>query len=59
MAGLTITQVKSPSGSSKKQLATLRTLGLGRIGRQVERPDDEVVRGQVQAVRHLVEVKDA
>jgi large subunit ribosomal protein L30 len=59
VAGLTITQVKSPSGSSKKQLATLRTLGLGRIGRQVERPDDDAVRGQIHAVRHLVEVKDA
>jgi large subunit ribosomal protein L30 len=58
MAGLTITQVKSSSGSSKKQLGTLRTLGLGRIGRQVERPDDPVVRGQLHSVRHLVEVKD-
>jgi len=59
MAGLTITQVKSANGSSKKHLDTLRTLGLGRIGRQVERPDDEVVRGQIHSVRHLLEVKDA
>jgi large subunit ribosomal protein L30 len=58
MAGLTITQVKSANGSSKKQLGTLRTLGLGRIGRQVERPDDDVVRGQVHSIRHLVEVKN-
>ncbi len=58
MATLTITQVKSPNGASKKQLDSLRTLGLGRIGRQVERPDDEVVRGLVYSVHHLVEVKD-
>jgi len=58
MAGLAITQVKSSSVSSKKQLGTLRTLGLGRIGRKVERPDDPVVRGQLHSVRHLVEVKD-
>ena len=58
MAGtLTITQVKSPNGSSKRQRATLQTLGLGRIGKQTERPDDEVVRGLVHSVRHLVEVR--
>ena len=55
---LTIVQVKSPNGSSKKQRATLQTLGLGRIGRQTQRPDDEVVRGLVHSVRHLVEVRD-
>ena len=54
---LTITQVKSPSGSSKKQLATLQTLGLGRIGKQAERPDNDVNRGLLHAVRHLIEVK--
>ena len=55
---LTIKQVRSSNGSSKRQLDTLRTLGLGRIGRQVERPDDDVVRGLVHRVRHLVEVRD-
>jgi large subunit ribosomal protein L30 len=58
MAALTITQVKSPNGASKRQRASLRTLGLGRIGKQVERPDDAVVRGLIYAVHHLVEVKD-
>ena len=58
-ASIAITQVKSPSGSSKRQLASLRTLGLGRIGRQVERPDNPVVRGLVKKVDHLVEVRDA
>jgi large subunit ribosomal protein L30 len=53
---LEIKQVKSSSGSSKKQLDSLRTLGLGRIGRQVERPDDAVVRGLVASVDHLVKV---
>jgi large subunit ribosomal protein L30 len=55
---LLIKQVRSPNGSSRKQRDTLRTLGLGRIGRQTERPDDENVRGQIAAVRHLVEVSD-
>ncbi|MBA2794056.1 MAG: 50S ribosomal protein L30 [Thermoleophilaceae bacterium] len=54
---LTITQVKSATGSSKKQRATLQSLGLGRIGKSVERPDEDVVRGQVHSVQHLLEVK--
>ena len=59
MAGkLVIRQVRSPNGSNRKQRDTLRTLGLGRIGKQTERPDDANVRGQIAAVRHLVEVSD-
>ena len=58
MASLTIKQVKSPNGATKKQRDSLRTLGLGSIGRQVERPDDDVVRGLIYSVHHLVEVKD-
>ena len=58
MATLQIKQVRSLNGASKKQRDSLRTLGLGRIGKQVERPDDDVVRGLVYSVHHLVEVKD-
>jgi large subunit ribosomal protein L30 len=58
MAGkLVITQVKSPNGSSRKQRDSLRTLGLGRIGKTAERPDDPTVRGLLSRVGHLVEVK--
>jgi large subunit ribosomal protein L30 len=56
MAKLTITQVKSSNGSSRKQHETLRTLGLGKIGRTVERDDHPTVRGLVHAVGHLVKV---
>jgi large subunit ribosomal protein L30 len=58
MAVLRITQVKSSNGSNPKQRATLRTLGLGKIGRTSEREDDPSVRGLVHAVRHLVKVSD-
>ena len=54
---LVIKQVKSPIGSTKKQRDTLQTLGLGRIGNQVERPDGDALRGLVHSVRHLVEVE--
>jgi large subunit ribosomal protein L30 len=55
---LTITQVKSSAGASRKQQDTLKTLGLGKIGRTVERDDHPTVRGLVHAVGHLVRVDD-
>ena len=54
-----VTQVKSKNGSDKRQLATLRSLGLRRIGQTVEVKDNEQIRGMVHRVRHLVEVSDA
>jgi large subunit ribosomal protein L30 len=56
MAKLVITQVKSSAGASRKQHETLKTLGLGKIGRTVEREDQPAVRGLVHAVSHLVTV---
>jgi large subunit ribosomal protein L30 len=59
MAGkLKLTQVKSANGANPRQRDTLRTLGLGRIGRSSERPDEPSVRGAVHAVRHLVKVEE-
>ena len=56
-ATLRITQQRSVNGANPKQRDTLRTLGLGRIGRTVERPDEPTVRGAIEAVRHLVKVE--
>jgi large subunit ribosomal protein L30 len=58
MAKLVITQVKSSNGSSEKQHETLRTLGLGKIGRSTEREDHPTVRGLIHSVQHLVEVNE-
>jgi large subunit ribosomal protein L30 len=58
MATLRITQVKSTNGSNPKQRDTLRTLGLGKIGRTSERDDHPTVRGLVHSVRHLVKVDE-
>jgi ribosomal protein L30 len=57
-AALQIRQVKSANGSSRKQRESLKTLGLGRIGKATERPDDPIVRGLVAKVAHLVVVDD-
>jgi len=58
MAALRITQVRSGNGSNRKQRESLRTLGLGKIGRSAERDDHPTVRGLINSVRHLVEVDD-
>jgi large subunit ribosomal protein L30 len=57
-AKLRITQYRSANGANPAQRATLRTLGLGRIGRSVERPDEPTVRGAIASVHHLVRVEE-
>ena len=58
MAELTVTQRRSRNGANKKQLDTLRSLGLRRIGHTVEVKDSEQARGMLHAVRHLIEIKE-
>jgi large subunit ribosomal protein L30 len=59
MSTLKITQVKSRNGSNQRQLDTLRSIGLRKIGQTVEQPDSPQMRGMVHAVRHLVKVEEA
>ncbi len=58
MAKLTVTQRRSSNGCDKRQLDTLRSLGLRKIGHAVEVEDCAPARGMIHAVRHLVEVKE-
>jgi large subunit ribosomal protein L30 len=58
MATLKITQYKSANGANPQQRDTLRTLGLGKIGRTTERPDEPTVRGAVYRVQHLVRIEE-
>jgi large subunit ribosomal protein L30 len=58
VSAVKISQVKSTNGTDPKQKATLQALGLGRIGRSVERQDSPQLRGQLRVVSHLVEVGD-
>jgi large subunit ribosomal protein L30 len=58
MATLTVTQRRSKNGANRKQLDTLRSLGLRRIGHSVEVTDNDQARGMVHAVRHLVDVEE-
>jgi len=58
MAELSVTQLRSKNGANVKQLDTLRSLGLRRIGHTVAVKDSAQARGMLHAVRHLVEVKE-
>ena len=59
MSAITVTQRKSRNGADKSQLATLRSLGLRRIGHTVEVTDNPQIRGMLHKVRHLVEVQES
>jgi large subunit ribosomal protein L30 len=56
VSGIKIEQVKSTAGTNPSQKATLTALGLGRIGKAVERKDSPQLQGQLRVVSHLVEV---
>ena len=55
---LKITLVKSPIGAITKQRATVEALGLKKLQKTVELPDNAAVRGMIQNVRHLVKVEE-
>jgi large subunit ribosomal protein L30 len=54
---LKITQIRSQIGQTERHRGTLRALGLGKIGRTVERPASPEVAGMLRKVRHLVHVE--
>lgn len=56
MSAVKIKQVRSANGTNPAQKATLTALGLGGIGRSVERKDSPQLQGQLRVVSHLVEV---
>jgi large subunit ribosomal protein L30 len=59
MSTIRVTQRRSRNGCDKRQLATLRSLGLRRIGHTVELSDSPQIRGMIHKVRHLVEVQES
>jgi large subunit ribosomal protein L30 len=55
---LVVRQVRSGIGYNETQKATLRALGLGRVGKRRCLTDNEQVRGMVASVVHLVVIED-
>ena len=54
---LKVTLVKSPIGAVPKHKATVEALGLRKVNKSVELPDNDAVRGMIWHVRHLVKVE--
>jgi large subunit ribosomal protein L30 len=55
---VTVTQIKSGIGSTKKIRATLVGLGLTRMQKTVTRKDTPEIRGMIRKVQHLVRVEE-
>ena len=54
-----VTLVKSPIGAIPKHRATVTALGLKKVNKTVELPENEAVRCMVDQVKHLVKVEEA
>lgn len=55
---LKITLIKSAIGAVPKNKKTVEALGLRKMGKTVEMPDNEAIRGMVRKVNHLVKVEE-
>ncbi len=55
-----IRQVRSNSGQTKRTIATLKSIGLGRIGKEIVlSAEDPCILGKITKLKHLVYVTDA
>ncbi|MDG2342382.1 MAG: 50S ribosomal protein L30 [Cytophagales bacterium] len=55
---VSITQVKSTISQTSRQKKTISALGLGKINRTVEKIMTPQLRGMINKVNHLIEVKE-
>ncbi|MCI7178943.1 MAG: 50S ribosomal protein L30 [Candidatus Cryptobacteroides sp.] len=58
MAKVKITQTKSRSGATKRQIANLASLGIHRLHQTVEVELTPVTKGMLEKVLHLVTVEE-
>ncbi len=59
MADLKIKLKKGMSGRLDKQIATLHSLGLRKIGDETVQPDNDATRGKIAKISFMVEVTEA
>lgn len=55
---LKVTLIKSPIGAVPKHRATVEALGLKKVNKSNELPDNDAVRGMIWHVKHLVKVEE-
>lgn len=58
MAKLKVTLIKSINKAKENQTATVKALGLKKIGSVVEQNDNPQIRGMIKKVFHLVSVEE-
>ena len=57
-ATLKVTLVKSPIGAVPKNRKTVEAMGLKKLHKTVELPDNAAVRGMIRQVNHMVKVEE-
>ena len=57
MAKISVTLKSSIIGSNKRQVATVKALGLGKINSTAVHEDTPQIRGMIAKVNHLVSVE--
>jgi large subunit ribosomal protein L30 len=55
---LKITQIRSTIGRIKKQKEIIKALGIRKLYQSVMHKDTPQIRGMIEKVKHLVEVKE-
>ena len=55
---LKVTLVKSPIGAVPKNRATVEAMGLRKLNKTIELPDNDATRGQIRQIAHLVKVEE-
>ena len=55
---VTVKQTRSLIGSTKKQVASIKGLGLRRINHEATLKDTPEIRGMIRVVRHMVEISN-
>ena len=58
MAKISVTLKSSIIGSTKRQVATVKALGLGKINSTVVHEDTPQIRGMIAKINHLVSVEN-
>ena len=56
---LKVTLVKSPIGAVPKHKRTVEAMGLTKLHKTVELPDNAATRGQIQQIGYMLKVEEA
>ena len=56
---LKVTLVKSPIGAVPKHRKTVEAMGLRKLHKTVELPDNDATRGMIRQVNYMVKVEEA